>query len=364
MTLRAVAQQQGDSAAPEPDALASELQALVSHHATLATRLTRATLTDDPGFVDAAESALVRNIDDLEAALTPAVGADAAQQLSSQWEHQTQSLFQSATGLRDDQPSTKQRAEQRLDRIADEQASALAALGDGRVDEDHVADLLQSYFGDHMEQLERYAAGDYGRAYELQRQAFAAAFPIGTATASAGVRIPKSSPTDELRTALSRLLGEHVELAVDTMRAGATGSEDFEAAADALDANTRDMAAAMDALFGAKQAQKFNEVWADHIDLFVDYTVAVVEGDEASKRAVREQFKAVMRRFGTTLEEITGGLVDADVVTAAMGEHEQHLIDQIEQYAMDNYSAAHEVSYTACHARDDHRGQQSRPTAP
>ena len=333
--------------APAPKALVSQLQTLLSHQATLAMRLTRATLTDDPGFVDAAGNALVRNVDDLEAALTRAVGADAAQRLSSQWERQTQSLFQYATGVRDDDVDARRLATRQIDGVVEDQATLLARLGDGRVDRAAVADALRSYFDHQIRQVQRFGAGDHGRAYELQRLAFAATFPLARTTAQAAVRVPDPSPTDELRTALSMLLGEHVELAIDTMRAGATGAEDFEAAAAALDANTRDVTEAMDALFGAKQAQAFNEVWADHIDLFVDYTVAVVEGDAAARDAVREKFDRVMRRFGTTLQRTTGGLVDADVVTEEMGAHEQHLIDQIEQYADDDYRAAHQVSYAA-----------------
>jgi len=346
-TARHGGQEHDDHATPKPDALVSQLQALLSHHATLAVRLTRATLTDDPGFIDAAENALVRNIDDLEAALTPAVGVDAAQRLASQWERPTQSLFQYAAGVRDDEADARRLATRQLDGVVEDQATLLARLGDGRVDQDEVADALRSYFDHQIQQVDRYGAGDHGRAYELQRLAFAETFPVGRATADAAMRTPKPSPTDELRSALSMLLGEHVELAVDTMRAGATGAEDFEAAAAALDANTRDVTEAMDALFGAKRAQAFNEVWADHIDLFVDYTVAVVEGDTAAREAVRERFDRVMRRFGTTLHKITGGRVDADVVTEEMGAHEQHLIDQIEQYAENDYRAAHRVSYTA-----------------
>lgn len=342
-----VAQAEPERGAPKPDALVSDLQALLSHHATLATRLTRATLTDDPGFVDAAENALVRNISDIDEALTPAVGAETAAQLSGQWERQTQSLFQSAIGVRDDDPDARRQAERQLERVREEQAAALSRLGGGRVDEQRVAAVLRSYFDSQVAQLESFAAGDHERSYELQRRAFADTFVLGLTTAQAAMKVPKPAPKDELQTALSMLLGEHVELAVDTMRSGATGSDDFEAAAGSLDANTSDVVEAMDAMFGSKQARAFNKVWADHIDLFVDYTVAVVEGDDATREAVRSRFDTVMRRFGTTLEAMTGGRADADVVTAAMGEHEHHLIEQIEHYANEDYSAAYEISYTA-----------------
>jgi hypothetical protein len=52
---------------------------------------------------------------------------------------------------------------------------------------------------------------------------------------------------------MAMLMGEHVELAVDTMRAGVNGDPEFEAAAGAVDANTRTVTDAMSRMFGAVQ---------------------------------------------------------------------------------------------------------------
>ncbi len=336
-----------DTQATEPDALVSELQGLLSHQATLAMRLTRATLTMDPGFVDAAENSLVRNVDDLQQALAPAIGAQEAEEVATQWERQTQALFQYASGMRDDDADASREARERLERGIQPQSRLLAQLADGRVDQAAWADALRTYFDHQAEQVDAYADENYERAYELQRTAFAETFSLATDAARAAGPVPGPTPTEELQTALAMLLGEHVELAIDTMRAGATSAADFEAAAATLDANTQDVTEAMDALFGAKQAKAFNKVWADHIDLFVAYTVAVVENDTETMEAVRRDFDSVMRRFGTTLEAATDGLVDAQVVADAMGEHEQQLVDQIERYAADDFTAAHEASYTA-----------------
>lgn len=332
---------------PAGDELVDELQSLLSHHATLAIRFTRATLSDDPGFVEAADDALVRNTADLEEALRPAIGADRAERFGEQWQRQTQALFQCAVALRDDETATKQEAQRQLDRYVEDQSSLLAQVSDGRLDRSGVADALETYVERQVAQVEHFSEGDFGRAYELQRTAYDQMFPLGRTVGQAAGPLPAPSPADELQTALAKLLGEHVELAIDAMRAGVEGADDFEAAAGALDANTRDVTDAMDALFGPRRAQQFNEVWADHIDLFVDYTVAVADGDEATKREVRGQFDTVMEQFGTTLATATGGLVDAEVVTEAMGQHEQQLIDQIEQYAEGDFGAASEVSYTA-----------------
>lgn len=337
-----------EAAAQQPDDVVAQLQELLSHHATLAIRLTRATLTDDPGFVDTAESALVRVIDDMEVALTPILGETGAARFSSLSERQTQLLFRYAAGVRDDDAAAQRTARSQLERAVEAQAGLLADLSSGGRDRTTViTDALRAHSERLLSQVDAFDRGDYERAYELQRAAFADTFALAATAAKAAVRVPPPTPSDELQTALAMLLGEHVELAIDTMRSGATGSPDFEAAAGALNANTQDVTDAMDALFGPERARQFNEVWADHIDLFVAYTVAVVEDDTETMEAVRDRFDRVMRRFGTTLQAATGGVVDADVVTDAMGQHEQMLIDQIEQYADGDFTGAHRQSYMA-----------------
>lgn len=339
------------------DELVAQLQTLLSHQATLTSRLTRATLAGDPRFVEAADNALVRSITDLRRALTPVVGARAARRASSQWEHRTQALFQYATGIRDDAPQVRRVARRQLDRGIATQATMLSELSDGRVAVDAATAALDRYVDHQIAQAETFADDDHRRSYELQQAAFSDTFPVAAMTARGGVDVPRRTPTDRLRIALTMLLGAHVELAIDTMRTGASGADDFEAAAAALDANTAELTEAIDALFGPRRARDFNEVWADHIDLFMDYTIAVVEDDAAVKREVRAEVDRVARRFGATLEAATNGRVDGAALRRVILEQEQQLADQIETFADDDLDAAHGISYQAYvhirHAADE-----------
>ena len=88
-------------------------------------------------------------------------------------------------------------------------------------------------------------------------------------------------------------------------------------------------------------------MWADHIDLFMGYTIAVVEDDAAVKREVRAEVDRVARRFGATLEAATNGRVDGAAVRRVILEQEQQLADQIEAFADDDLDAAHGISYQA-----------------
>src|SRR5918996_4382559 len=87
--------------------LSSQLETLLGHHVTLVIRFMRATVSGDPGFVDTADAALVRNTEDLTNALTPAVGEQQAQAFGELWQQQVQALFTYAAGVRDDDQGAK-----------------------------------------------------------------------------------------------------------------------------------------------------------------------------------------------------------------------------------------------------------------
>jgi hypothetical protein len=328
--------------------LSGQLETLLGHHVTLVIRFMRATVSGDPGFVDTAHAALVRNTQDLTTALTPAVGAQQARAFGELWQEQVQSLFEYAAGVRDDDEGTRNRALDQLDLFIDDQSTLIAELTDGRLPRQRAADHLRDKISQLTAQIDAYATEDYVRAYELQRTAYALMFPIGTALAEATQQTPtEPTPSDRLSSALAQLLGEHVELAIDAMRAGVEGAPEFEAAAGALNANTEEVASAMDSLFGAERAEAFNELWADHINLFVEYTVAVADGDEATKEDVAERFDDVINRFGVALADTSDGEVDAEVVEQAMTRHERQLFEQIEVFAAQRYGEAHDLSYVA-----------------
>lgn len=328
--------------------LRNQLETLLGHHVTLVIRFMRATVSGDPGFVDTAHAALVRNTEDLTNALRPAVGEQQAQAFGDLWQQQVQALFNYAAGVRDNDQDAKDAALAELDVFIEDQSALLAELTDGRLPREETAQHLREKVAQLTEQVDAYAEEDYERAYRLQRSAYALMFPIGTALADATQETPdRHTPTEQLSSALAQLLGEHVEIAIDTMRAGVGGAPEFEAAAGALNANTEDIAGAMDSLFGADRAEAFNQLWADHINLFVEYTVAVADNDEAAKNDIAERFDQVVNRFGTSLEDTTDGEVEADVVRQAMRGHERQLFEQIEVYADQRYGEAHDLSYVA-----------------
>lgn len=329
----------------------TQMQSLLGHHVSLAIRFLRATVTNDPTFLEAANASFVRHISDVEAALRAEVGPRPARRFATRWEAHTQNLHRYAAATRDGDDAARREAKRRIDEDIDDLSALIADMTDNRLPR-RAAEAQLSAVGDLLTaQVDAYAGERYGRAYALQHQAYAAMFDIGGALAEAATGHRPGSvtypPREQLQSALSKLLGEHVELAVDTMRAGVTGAPEFDAAAAALDDNTTAIADAMDSLFGPKRATEFNAVWADHIDLFVQYTVAVAEGDREEMHRIADEFDHVIARFGTTLARATNGRIDAAAVEQAMTEHEHQLFRQIEVYADGDYAQAHDIAYTA-----------------
>ena len=331
--------------------LRDQLQALMAHHATLAVRFMRATVASDPGFVDAANAVLVRNTEDLQTALRPAVGNDFAAAFADRWELHTRLLFDYAAGVREDDDAATDEARAKLATYIGDQASLLAEATDDHLTRQMGETALRMQVDLLLYQIDAYARRDYEQAYELEREAYAHMYPLAAMLASAATgQAPdavKTSPTEELRTDLALMLGEHVELAIDTMRSGVAGRDEFEAAAAELDANTAELTSALDSMFGAKRAKRFNRAWADHIDLLMRYTVAVADNDAAAMAQVGDQFDDVSAGLGKMLAKTTGGAIEATTVARAMVAHQQLLVDQVEAYADADYVQAHDIAYTA-----------------
>lgn len=337
-----------DQPGATPYTLRGDLQSLLAHHSTLAVRFMRATVDGDPDLVDAADAVLAGSSNDLEATLEPAIGGEAAAAFSRRWQLRSRMLFRYAAGVRDGDTAVREEARHQLASYDQVVASVLSRATDGRVAQERLRAALQRQTDQLIDQIERYAAGSHTDAYGLQRDIYTRAYPIGgIIAAAADPSTPQVTPAEQLRTSLSRLLGEHTELTIDAMRAGVTGAEDFDAAAGALDANTADVTGAMRSLVTDEQAAQFADVWADQIDRFVGYTVAVAESNEQARADERVALGEIADRIGAVLAETTDGAIDATQASDAMGRHHRHVLDQIELYADDSYEEAHDAAYAA-----------------
>ncbi|HMA46621.1 MAG TPA: hypothetical protein VKP11_05390, partial [Frankiaceae bacterium] len=325
------------------------LEELLGQHTFLTANAMRSRVRGDLDFAQATINAVSRNTDGLTRLLTGVYGLRSGEQFRKLWAGHVLSLVDYAgAGARRDQLG---------------QANARRAL-DGYVS--GIADFLQSAtrgaIGMHIDHLltaaDAYAARDFPKAYALERTDYAHMFGLATSLAAGiarggGGTVPADfdSPVQRLRSALSRLLGEHYELTVDAMRGAVSRAPDFRAAADLVNDNTRDLAGAFDVLFGRASAQRFTSVWADHVDALMSYSAALPVRDERAQAAARARLTRFEQQLAAFLATGTQGRLSAPAAAAAsLSMHDRQLLDQIDAYAAPDYAKAHDLSFEGyCH---------------
>ena len=147
---------------------------------------------------------------------------------------------------------------------------------------------------------------------------------------------------------LDRLLGEHAMLAMFATQKGLKGEDDFEAIAGALDANSRDLAAAIGSIYGDEAAKTFLDgdlLWRFHIEQFVAYTVALAKKDEAGQKAAVDKLLGYVEAQSAFLADATGA--DKAAVRDALRMHVMELKGQLDAYAAGDYDEAYRLAREA-----------------
>ena len=342
-------------AAPQLKAedLRTTLERILGHHATLAVRVMRGQVKGSPDLVQNLQDALGSNTHELTLAVQSLHGAKAAHTFERLWTDHVVSLFKYAGVVGAGEQKGKKRFEAQLDRYRADFGSFVEVASDGKLTAEVVAGSLKSHIDQLLGQVEAYGAKKYAKAYRLERKAFAHMFPTGKALAGGlAIHHPGESsvaledPAHSLKSALSLLLGEHVELLVEATRSGASGSREFKYAAAALDGNTEDLTESVGALFGRRNARRFNDIWADHIDVLMDYTVGKAEGNERAQKKAMHRMRSFVRRFPRFLTRVTG-LRASPALSRKIAQHEHLIVDQLDAFAAEKYKRSLRISNRA-----------------
>ena len=335
-----------------PVELRLRLEQLLGHHAILMVRRMRGSIDGERAFIVAAQGVLDRNTDELTSAVTDVYGAATGAAFKRAWTEHIQELSDYSDALAHGDKNGQRRARAALDAYAADYGKLMASATKGRLRADAVAKDVAAHIDHLLRQADAYAAKDYPRAFQLEREAYAGMFSTGRNLAGAMETKPSGelpaafdSPPQRLRSALGQLLGEHAELAFDATRAVVAGSPTAVPAARALDANTRDVIAAMQAALGRAAANEFGPIWASHIDALVAFSVAVARSDETAQAAARARIDHFPGELGQLLPQLSGGRVGQVTVLAALREHDQQLLQQVTAYAAKDYPHAHDIAY-------------------
>jgi hypothetical protein len=333
--------------------LRTTLERVLGHHAILAVRVMRGQVKGSPELVQTLQDALGSNTQELTAVVKSLHGAKAARAFEQLWTDHVVSLFKYSGAVGANKQEDRKKFKAQLDRYRADFGSLIETASDGKLKADVVAKSLKSHINQLLRQVKAYAAKDYATAYRLERKSFAHMFPTGKALAGGlAVHHPGESsvaledPAQSLKSALSLLLGEHVELLVEATRSGTSGSPEFKYAARALDGNTEDLTESMGALFGQNNAHRFNDIWADHIDVLMDYTVAEAEDNEKAQKKAMRRMHSFVRRFPRFLIRVTGLRASPDL-SRRIAQHEHLMVRQLDAYAAAKYALAIRISNRA-----------------
>jgi hypothetical protein len=198
--------------------------------------------------------------------------------------------------------------------------------------------------------MRRKAISIAGAAVALGVLAFAV-----TATAGSGMLTRSVTPHDhsshsrmsqgltqsDLRALLGRQLGEHAALAMNATNLGVTGSPAFPAAAKALDRNSVAISKSIAAVYGKAAGNAFLNgkfQWRDHIQFFVDYTVAVAKKDRAGQSKAVANLTRYTVEHGKLLGGATG--LPPKSVQADLLQHVLELKAQLDAYSKGQYAKA------------------------
>ena len=335
--------------APAAADLAVRLEALLGQHSVLAADLMRSRIRGDDDFVQAANAALGRNTTAMTGLVGQLFGQPAAGALGPQWSRHVVALVTYAGALADQDDAAKASAARQLARFEQQLGDFFATASRGRLPRSAARAAVMQHVEHLTAQADAYAAGDYATADRLYRMGYQHTYDLGLALADALLpaadRDVLREPIWRLRSQLGRLLAEHAVLIEDVTRAAVTGTRDFAASGRMLNGNTRDLGAAMDTLFGATAARRFQSLWSDHVDQLVAYAAATAARDPQRQRAARDGLRAFERRMSAFLATATGDRMTGPALARALLGHDTMLLRHADAYAARNYTGAHEVAY-------------------
>ena len=340
------------AAVPEAPATPADpalrLAALMGQHSVLASDMMRARIRGDADLAQAANAALGQNTHDLAEVLDPFVDAAAKQEFEEMWAEHILSLFDYARGHSIHDAAVRDHAREESVEYEGELAEYFVARSQGRLD----AATARAAIHDHAQHLlhdaDAYAAAEYANAASGYRASYSHTYAFGAQLARAlmpaTVTGTLDTPAVRLRSELTRLLGEHAALVMAMTRSAAGDPVDFAAMSDALNGNTLDLTAAVDALFGVEPARRFESLWADQVDQLAAYNTAAVRKDTAGQnqaRAALESFQSALAGF---LAGVTSDRLTATALTQALSGHDARLLAEIDAYASGSFAPAYTIS--------------------
>ena len=330
-----------------PKQVRAGFEQLLGLHTLLAVRQMRSVVAAASDLGHAAGVSLQQNTDGLSGLVASAYGRAQAVRFTQLWQRHLVDLSAYAKGVAGKNTSAAQTARAALLADANAYGSWLAGASHGRVQASAAAAGVRMHVEELMEQADACAARDYQQAYRIERQAYEHMFTAGAGLAKASVTpevaVGLDTPPEKLRSTFAMLLGEHMELIVDAQRATFAGTQEFQAAAAQVNANTTALTKAMAGIVGPKKAAEFQTAWANHVEGLMDYTASVAGNDQAGKTTAKQNLDGFAERLALYFSDVVGNVLASDPLTDAITAHDAHLINHVDAYAAKDYPRAQQM---------------------
>jgi hypothetical protein len=352
-TLPLAVAAQDEQPTDEPaTALRVTLDRALGEHAFLLADVVRIGVAGGPDF-DAAAAALEANSDEIIAAIEGVYGADAGDEFGELWQDHVAYIVDYSRAVAAGDADAAELASQQLDRYVADFSAFLAGAMPALPPE-----TVEGLIGEHVQQLEHVSSfeeSDFHNAYVAVRETYAHMFEVGDGLAVGIVtlypdrypgRYEAFGPAVELRVTLDRQLGEHTYLSALAMRAVLRDAADAASAAEALGANTADLAATIGEVYGDEAAGAFGDLWDRHVGAYVDYVTALAANDEAAAGAALDELEAYRTDFSAYVAS-ANPFLSGPAFEALIGDHTEHLIAQADAYDAGDHGLAYELGREA-----------------
>jgi hypothetical protein len=327
------------------------LASLVGQHSVLVADMMRARLRRAPDVAQAADSALGQNTQALSSLVDSLFGSKAGAQFAQVWGGHIRYFYAYADALANKDNQALAQAKAGL-------ASSEAALGaffsgasQGRLPESAARGAVTTHINHLLAQADAFNKGDFTAAAADYKMAYEHGFDMGGVLAS--TLLPKdvaaqlTQPQWKLRANLTKLLGEHVALVVASMRTATGQPADFKALGGSLNQNTTALGSAVYSLYGDKAGDKFQNLWADHVDALMTYTSATIKGDTTTADAAEARLRSFEPALAKFLAGATQSQLGAQALAHAYNQHDRMLVGELKAYQAKDYNQAHQLSYQA-----------------
>jgi hypothetical protein len=329
-----------------------DLDRLLAEHAFLTIEQMRSGLTSGPDF-EAAARAVEANSTEVAAAIGSIYGGSAEEPFGDIWRSHIGYLVDYAVSLGQNDTSGQQAA---LSGLATYRARLAEFLGQANpgIALGGITEALDMHTAQLVEFIDLEDKGDHAAAYALERAAYPHMFHVGDALAKViankfperftGVDVAYSA-AGTLRVTLDRILAEHAFLAAEAMRSGVSGAADFEAAMDAIDGNSADLQAVVEAAYGSQAASAFRTLWDGHLAGYVAY----IEATRANDATARATATSGLNTYAAQLAGFLAGAnphLDAAALATLFQEHAGHLTAQVEAFARSDFDGTYSLVRT------------------